>query len=130
MKFWIVFLNVVAAAGFVFLGSIASAIHSAHTYSTYHEFVVIGAINEEELETLKDPASPEETRYDLRAKIQQAGNVETWLTRISSMAAVVCVLNAVAVQLLMKEHKQSDGGSPSKCVISVKTEQRYCACGR
>jgi hypothetical protein len=111
MKLMVIVLNLVSAVGFVVIGSAAAAIHSAHSNSTYHEFVVIGAIDEQELETLTNPDRPEETGYDLQAKMQQAGNVEAWLTRISWLAAAACVLNAVSIQILMKKHKQPDVGS-------------------
>ena len=114
MKLAFTALNLFAAAGFVVLGLAATAIHSTHCYSTYREFVVTGAISEEKLEALHDPDHPEATGYDMQAKMRQAGNAETWLTRISTLAAVTCVLNAAGVHFLTSQYKQSIPDSLSR----------------
>ncbi|MCO6045520.1 hypothetical protein NG895_16535 [Aeoliella sp. ICT_H6.2] len=116
MKLLIITLNLLAAAAFVFLGMLANAIHSTHSYSTYHEFVIVGAISEKQLETIEDPENPGSYGYDLLARIVQAGNVETWVRRISTLAAAACVLNAVAAAagVLMPGQNQTTRGSLSE----------------
>ncbi|WP_425397728.1 hypothetical protein [Aeoliella sp.] len=112
MKLVAITLNLLAAIIFIALGLVALAIYEAHCFSTYREFVFAEAINEQRLETLRDPSNPEATGYDMHAKMQQIGNVKTWIVRISVLAAAACVLNAVAAGFLVpKRSVLSDNGN-------------------
>jgi len=90
-------INLVAAGAFVFLGAMASNLHYVSSYSTYREFVLVGAVDEQRLNTLDAPyPEPGETGYNMLARIRQVGNSAWWFTFISWLAAAACILNAVA----------------------------------
>jgi len=100
MKWTIIILNLIAAAAFIFLGSVAAAIHRVHSYSTYVEFVSVGAVDEQRLQTLARPGAPKGTGYDMPARMRQIGNAEAWFRDISGLAGIACILNAVGVYFL------------------------------
>jgi hypothetical protein len=103
MKWTFIIINLLAAVGFLFLGSVASAIHHVHSYSMYREFVAIGAVDEEKVKKLPIPQNwPQTPYYDMTARMQQIGNAEAWFGRISGLAAVACVCNAGAIFFLAR----------------------------
>jgi len=103
MKWAIIIINLLAAVMFPLLGSVASAIHHTHSYSMYREFVAVGAVDEEKLKkgliSEKIPPTP----YDMPARMQQIGNVESWFNMISLLAATTCLLNAGVIFVIMKK---------------------------
>ena len=104
MKWIVIIINLLAAVGFLFLGSVASAIHRAHSYSMYREFVAIGAVDEEKVKKLPIPENwPQTSYYDMLARMRRIGNAESWFSRISGLAAVACVFNAGAVFFLARK---------------------------
>lgn len=104
MKWTLIIVNLLAAVGFLVLGSVASAIHRVHSYSMYREFVSVGAVDEEKLKKLPVPENlPQRTHYDMPARMRQIGDAESWFGRISGLAAFACVFNAGVIFLLAKE---------------------------
>jgi hypothetical protein len=98
MKWTAIVLNVLAAIGFFVLGSVAISIHRVHSYSTYREFVSVGAVDEQKLATIQQPANlPRSEHYDMPARMRQTGNAEFWFTCIANLAALACVINAIAI---------------------------------
>jgi hypothetical protein len=108
MKWTAIILNLLAAMGFLFLGSVALSIHRVHSYSMYREFVSVGAVDEEKLKTLAQPPSP---HYDMPARMQQIGNAESWFRQISTLAATACVLNAAAIYFLVRKRETNEAAS-------------------
>jgi len=107
MKWTVIIINLLAAVGFILLGSVASAIHHVHSYSMYREFVAIGAVDEEKVKKLPIPENwPQTPYYDMPARMRQIGNAESWFSTISDLAAVVCVFNAGAIFFLARKPRQ------------------------
>src|SRR5690349_228428 len=107
MKWAIITINVVAAIGFLFLGALALAIHRVHSYSMYREFVSVGAVNEQQLKTLPQPAGlPPAPYYNMPGRMRQIGNAEGWFSTISRLAAIACLCNAAGVFFLGRRGAQ------------------------
>ena len=102
MKTIFVLLNVIAAIVFIFLGSLATAIHKTHSYSVYREFVAYGLVDEEKLKAFTPPPnfspnSPQSAHYDMPARLHQIGDAQSWFMNISYLAAAACVFNASVI---------------------------------
>jgi len=80
----------------VFFGSLAAAIHNTHSYSMYREFVAKGIIDDQKIRSLEQS----EEHYDVVKRIQAIGDAKNWFEHISTAAAAVCLLNAVAIFFL------------------------------
>ena len=89
-------MNILAAIGFVFFGSVAAAVHNTHSYSMYREFVGKGIIDDEKIKSLEHS----EEHYDVVKRMQAIGNAKSWFDDISTAAAGICLFNAGAIFLL------------------------------
>jgi hypothetical protein len=106
MKWTVIILNLLVAIMFLFLGQLAIAIHRAHSYSMYREFIAVGAVDEQKLATIPQPPGlPPSAHYDMPARLRQIGNAEAWFTRISVLAAIACVLNAAVIFILVRKRE-------------------------
>ena len=99
MKWTIIILNLLAAVAFVALGSVAVSIHRVHSYSTYHEFVERGVVDDQKVKTLSQSGE----HYDVVKRMQAIGNAESWFSEISNFAALACLLNATAIYFLTRK---------------------------
>ena len=106
MKVTFIILNLVAAIVFNFLGSVAIAIHRVHSYSMYQEFIAVGAVDEQKLATIPQlPNLPPSAHYDMPARLRQIGDADTWFTRISGLASVVCIFNTAVIFFLFRKRE-------------------------
>ena len=96
---WVILLNLFAAFAFLALGSTAKGIHRVHSYSMYREFVAKDVVDAQKVKTL----AQSDEHYDVVKRMQQIGNAESWFSEISSLAALACILNAVAIYFISKK---------------------------
>ena len=92
MKWALVILNVIAAVALVFLGGFAVAAHRTHAYSVY-------------VELKQQNVLVERPDYDVEKRLRTIAAAGTYSSTIASVAAGVCIANALAIGFLWKRHK-------------------------
>ena len=105
MKWPIIILNVLTACAFFLLGGMAAAAHRVHSYSTYKEFIFVGAVDEQKLKTLELQGTPPTRGYDMEARMRQIGNAEENFHFLAALAAGACIANAMAFFFLVRKRE-------------------------
>jgi hypothetical protein len=84
VKWIIIILNLIAAAGLIFLGSFAVAAHRTHAYSVYRE------LQDKQLLV-------ERPDYSVERRLSTIAGGGRYSSRIAQIAAGLCLMNAVLV---------------------------------
>jgi hypothetical protein len=93
MKWAPLILCLLSAAVMIAVGSVALAVHKAHSFSTYRGWEKYGIINENALEKYNE-ALPPQSRRDLLEQLRQVGNVRYYLRLLSGLGALLLLVNA------------------------------------
>ncbi len=99
MKWALVTLNTLAAAGLFFLGGFAMGTHRTHGYSMYREFQERGVLNER----------PD---YSVEKRMREIAAGGSYYMVLSLLSAGVCLANAIAIGIWFTKPKPNASAPP------------------
>jgi ABC-type spermidine/putrescine transport system permease subunit I len=109
MKWVIVIFNVVAAGMLILLGSFAVVAHQTHAYSVYKELQAQHVL-------------VERPDYDVEKRLRTIAAGGTYSSSIASVAAGVCLVNAIMIGFLWRRSSttankslQATAAAPASC---------------
>jgi hypothetical protein len=111
MKWVLVIFNVAAAGTLILLSSFAVAAHQTHAYSVYKELQAQHVL-------------VERSDYDVEKRLRTIAAGGTYSSSIASVAAGVCLVNAIMIGFLWRRSSTTANKSLQATPTSVASGQR------